>query len=261
MRTSTLLLLIPAAAAFHGAGVSRHPRRLARLAAAADAAPADDDRPHVVVVGAGGAGFGAAEAAAGNGCRVTLLDALPDPTGATPYLSATGKPVEAGVRGFWRDYPNIEACMARTGVDVKDALTDYLPSAFFSPDGLEATAPVFADARPLPSPLGQVLATFDNFKRLPLSDRATMAGLLVAILDLSKDDATFEKYDRMSAGDLFNRCGLSKRLVDDFIRPTLLVGLFKPPEELSAAVAMELLYYYALAHQDSFDVRWMRNGP
>jgi hypothetical protein len=26
--------------------------------------------------------------------------------------------------------------------------------------------------------------------------------------------------------------GLSKRLVDDFIRPTLLVGLFKPPEEV-----------------------------
>ena len=42
---------------------------------------------------------------------------------------------------------------------------------------------------------------------------------------------------------------LSQRLVDDFIRPTLLVGLFKPPEELSAAVAMELLYFYALAHQ------------
>merc|ERR1711991_450618 len=35
-------------------------------------------------------------------------------------------------------------------------------------------------------------------------------------------------------------------------------GLFKPPEELSAAVTMELLYYYALAHQDSFDVRWIK---
>ena len=35
----------------------------------------------------------------------------------------------------------------------------------------------------------------------------------------------------------------------DFLKPTLLVGLFKPPEELSAAVAMELLYFYALAHQ------------
>jgi hypothetical protein len=42
------------------------------------------------------------------------------------------------------------------------------------------------------------------------------------------------------------------------VRPTLLVGLFKAPEELSAAVALELLYYYALAHQTSFDVRWIR---
>jgi len=33
------------------------------------------------------------------------------------------------------------------------------------------------------------------------------------------------------------------------VRPTLLVGLFKAPEELSAAVALELLYFYALAHQ------------
>jgi len=39
-----------------------------------------------------------------------------------------------------------------------------------------------------------------------------------------------------------------------------LVGLFKPPEELSALVVMELLYYYALAHQDSFDVRWIKKG-
>lgn len=62
----------------------------------------------------------------------------------------------------------------------------------------------------------------------------------------------------MTAHELFLRMGLSKRLVDDFIRPTLLVGLFKPPEELSAAVAMELLYFYALAHQDSFDVRWVK---
>merc|ERR1712087_630268 len=31
------------------------------------------------------------------------------------------------------------------------------------------------------------------------------------------------------------------------------------PEELSAAVAMELLYFYALAHQTSFDVRWIKS--
>jgi len=67
-------------------------------------------------------------------------------------------------------------------------------------------------------------------------------------------------YDRMTAHELFLRFGLSERLVNDFLKPTLLVGLFKPPEELSALVVMELLYFYALAHQDSFDVRWIRKG-
>ena len=64
----------------------------------------------------------------------------------------------------------------------------------------------------------------------------------------------------MTMDALLKSCGVSDRLVSDFIKPTLLVGLFKPPEELSAAVACELLYYYALAHQTSFDVRWMRRG-
>merc|ERR1719204_581336 len=64
----------------------------------------------------------------------------------------------------------------------------------------------------------------------------------------------------MTAHELFMRMGISQRFIDDFLKPTLLVGLFKPPEELSAAVAMELLYYYALAHQTSFDVRWLRKG-
>merc|ERR1711924_364304 len=70
----------------------------------------------------------------------------------------------------------------------------------------------------------------------------------------------FDLYDRMTAYELFRRVGVTKRLVDDFLRPTLLVGLFKPPEELSAAVTMELLYFYALAHQTSFDVRWLARG-
>ena len=114
----------------------------------------------------------------------------------------------------------------------------------------------------LPSPLGQVLATFPLFERIPLVDRASMVGLLVATLDClgSQDEKVYEQYDRMSAHDLFVKFGLSERLVADFIKPTLLVGLFKPPEELSALVVMELLYYYALAHQDSFDVRWIKNG-
>ena len=44
------------------------------------------------------------------------------------------------------------------------------------------------------------------------------------MLDFTRDEATFEKYDRMTAHELFLRMGLSKRLVSDFIKPTLLVS-------------------------------------
>ena len=80
------------------------------------------------------------------------------------------------------------------------------------------------------------------------------------MLDYNRNEEIYASYDRMTAHELFLRMGLSKRLVDDFITPTLLVGLFKPPEELSAALVMDLLYFYAFAHQTSFDVRWMRKG-
>ena len=237
----------------------------------------------IAIVGGGWGGWGAAKAIceAKENVEVTLLDALPDPTGATPFLSKSGKPVEAGTRGFWKDYPNINKLCAELGLDESDIFTSFTNSSFYSPDGLEATAPVFSESvipkidspipflnklsgqtfPQLPSPLGQVLATFPLFERIPLQDRASMLGLLVATVDcLGNDVAVQEKYDRMSAQDLFILFGLSERLVEDFIKPTLLVGLFKPPEELSALVVMELLYYYALAHQDSFDVRWIKNG-
>ena len=47
-------------------------------------------KPHVAVIGAGFGGWGAAKALCENGCRVTLIDMLSDPTGATPYLTPTG---------------------------------------------------------------------------------------------------------------------------------------------------------------------------
>ena len=159
----------------------------------------------------------------------------------TPYLSASGKPVEAGTRGFWLDYPNINALCAELGLAQNDVFTPYTNSSFYSPDGLEATAPVFSTATfpslpnlpfldqlsgqaipQLPSPLGQVVATFPLFERIPLEDRASMVGLLLATVDCLGGDAKVqEKYDRMSAHDLFVCFGLSERLVEDFIKPTL----------------------------------------
>jgi uncharacterized protein with NAD-binding domain and iron-sulfur cluster len=221
----------------------------------------DDEEKTIVVVGAGWAGWGAAKALSEANVKVILLDGLSDPTGRTKDVTESGKPFEAGVRGFWKDYPNIYNLVTEyLELREEDVFTEYTRSSFYSPDGLEATAPVFAGADLLlPSPLGQVFATFDNFKRLPIQDRASMIGLLYAVVDLNRNEKVFEKYDRATAHELFAKTGVSKRLVDDFLKPTLLVGLFKPPEELSAAVTMELLYYYALAHQDSFDVRWIKS--
>ncbi|AII49760.1 zeta-carotene desaturase [Synechococcus sp. KORDI-52] len=213
---------------------------------------------HVVVIGAGWAGWGAAKALCEAGVRVTLVDGMSDPTGGTPMRTASGKPFEAGTRGFWRDYPNISALTDELGLT--DVFTDFTTSAFWSPAGLEATAPVFGDGLQLPSPLGQAMATIKNFKRLPVADRLSIAGLLVAMLDLNRNEETFRRYDAIDALTLFRQLGISERMIDEFLRPILLVGLFKPPEALSAAVTMELLYYYALAHQDSFDVRWIRSG-
>jgi len=210
---------------------------------------------HVVVIGAGWAGWGAAKSLCEAGVRVTLVDGISDPTGSTPLMTKSGKPFEAGTRGFWKDYPNINALTE--DLNLGEIYTEFTTSAFWSPDGLEATAPVFGEAPAWPSPLGQMVATFTNFKRLPLHDRLSISGLLYTILDLNRSEDIFNEYDKLSAQDLFVKLGISQRLINDFLRPILLVGLFKPPEELSAAVTMELLYYYALAHQDSFDVRWI----
>jgi uncharacterized protein with NAD-binding domain and iron-sulfur cluster len=223
-----------------------------------DGTVGSDQQPsHVVVVGAGWGGWGAAKALCEAGVRVTLIDGMADPSGREPITTSSGKPFEAGTRGFWKDYPNINALSDELGLGA--IYTEFTSSAFWSPEGLEATAPVFGDAPQLPSPVGQVLATVKNFKRLPVADRLSIAGLLYAMLDLNRSDAVYRNYDAIDALTLFKQLRISDRMIDDFLRPTLLVGLFKPPEELSAAVTMELLYYYALAHQDSFDVRWIRS--
>ena len=215
------------------------------------------DPSHVVVIGAGWAGWGAAKVLCQAGVRVTLIDGMADPTGRQPLTTESGKPFEAGTRGFWKDYPNINRLTTELGLE--PIFTEFTTSAFWSPDGLEATAPVFGDAPLLPSPLGQAFATLNHFQRLPVQDRLSIAGLLYAMLDLNRSEETYRKYDSISALTLFKKIGITDRMITDFLRPILLVGLFKPPEELSAAVTMELLYYYALAHQDSFDVRWIKS--
>jgi hypothetical protein len=50
-----------------------------------------------------------------------------------------------------------------------------------------------------------------------------MLPFLAAFVDFNSSPETFEKYDKMSALELFVKCGVSKAAYEEFLRPTLLV--------------------------------------
>ncbi|KAL3155415.1 hypothetical protein ABBQ38_010971 [Trebouxia sp. C0009 RCD-2024] len=222
---------------------------------------ADTGEPgkRVVIVGGGWAGFGAAKHLASQGYSVTLLDGSPNPGGLSAgWRTEQGRAVEAGVKGFWYQYHNIFALVRELGIPWP--FTDWTTSGFWSPRGLTTEAPVFSRQQQYPTLLGQFVHTFPLFRSIPLADRLTMLPLLYSILDYDRSPASYEQYDKMSAWDLFQRYGVSRRLFEDFLRPLLLVGLFAPAEELSAAVMIGTLYFYALAHQNDFDVCWCKGS-
>ena len=85
-------------------------------------------------------GWGAAKALCEAGVRVTLVDGMADPGGSTPLTTASGNPLRPAPAA-WRDYPNINALTEELGL--RNVFTEFTSSAFWSPQGLEATAPVF----------------------------------------------------------------------------------------------------------------------
>ncbi|MBW4650149.1 MAG: FAD-dependent oxidoreductase [Kastovskya adunca ATA6-11-RM4] len=208
----------------------------------------------VVVVGAGWAGLGATYHLAQQGYDVTLLEAGPYPGGLVAGWKTTeGRSVEGGIHGFWYPYSNIFSLVRELGLQ---PFTPFTRSAQYSPAGLEVESPIFQDEPQLPTPLGTFLYT--RFKRLPLIDRLSALPLLYAIADFDNSDEAWRRYDKVTARELFKQFGVSARLYKDSFEPMLLVGLFAPGEQCSAAAALGMLYYFILAHQPNFDVVWCR---
>lgn len=208
----------------------------------------------VVVVGAGWAGLGATYHLAKQGYDVTLLEAGSYPGGLVAgWKTAAGRSVEAGIHGFWYPYRNIFSLINELGIN---PFTTWTRSSQYSPAGLEVESPIFQDLPRLPTPLGTFLYT--QFKRLPLIDRLSALPLLYAVVDFDNSDEAWRRYDFVTARELFKDFGVSARLYRESFEPMLLVGLFAPGEQCSAAAALGMLYYFILAHQPDFDVVWCR---
>ncbi|MBV6624196.1 MAG: FAD-dependent oxidoreductase [Rivularia sp. (in: Bacteria)] len=208
----------------------------------------------VVVVGAGWAGLGATHHLAKQGYDVTLLEAGSYPGGLVAgWKTEKGKSVEAGIHGFWYPYRNIFALINELNIN---PFTTWTRSSQYSPAGLEVESPIFQDLPRLPTPLGTFIYT--QFQRLPLVDRLSALPLLYALIDFDNSDAAWRRYDYVTARELFKQFGVSARLYHESFEPMLLVGLFAPGEQCSAAATLGMLYYFILAHQPDFDVVWCR---
>lgn len=188
-----------------------------------------------------------------------LLDAAPNPGGLSTVLrTPQGRVFEPGIKGFWYQYKNIDE-LVKT-LEVREPFTPWCRSSYWSPQGLQVQSPVFQDLPRLPTPLGSLLYTSPYFTSLPLLDRLSATSLILPLLEHDRDADTYAYYDKMSAYELFRQYGVSQRLYREFLEPMLLVTLFVPPEKLSAAAALGALYYFVLAHQPDFDVRWCRGA-
>ncbi|KAL1496256.1 hypothetical protein AB1Y20_016219 [Prymnesium parvum] len=226
----------------------------------------------VVIVGGGWAGYSAAESlSASADCHVTLLDASARSAGglAGGWRTAGGRPVEAGLHGFWREYRNTFALLRSIGLPFEQIFTPYTPSVLVAKTGRVATAPVLAvEARSpaaawLPAPLETaLLAQFASSSRLSLADRASAIGLLGCWADFGQEDpASWARYDNITAEELFKRFGgVTDALYTDMVEPLLHVLPMGPGYDISAAAALSCFHVFALQSRGAFDVRWCRGS-
>ncbi|KAK9788284.1 hypothetical protein WJX73_005739 [Symbiochloris irregularis] len=232
-------------------GASRPPAIVAR---SQDHKNFGETAKKVVVIGAGWAGLGAAWHLAKQGYAVDVLEAAGQPGGLVAgWKTKQGRSAEVGIHGYWSAYYNIFSLCDELGLD---PFTDWVPSHQYSNMGLEVVAPIFRDMPRLPTPLGHF--AYCDFRRIPLADRLSALPLMPAVADFDNSDESWRRYDSMSALELFRRSGVTQRLFKDAFQPMLLVGLFAPGEQCSAAATLGMLKFFLLNHQQDFDVKWCR---
>ncbi|KAL9244834.1 hypothetical protein vseg_018555 [Gypsophila vaccaria] len=208
-----------------------------------------ESKKKVLVVGSGWAGLGAAHHLTKEGFDVTVLE------GGIESGFSSYSPDEVGIQGFWYPYRNIFSLVDELGIK---PFTSWMKSAQYSEEGLEVEFPVFQDVPQLPTPLAPLTQT--QFARLPMLDVLTAIPLMAAVIDFDNTDLAWQKYDPITARELFRQFGCSERLYRNVIDPLLEVRLYAPAEQLSAAATLAVLSYYVAAQQKNFDMVMCRGS-
>lgn len=252
---SSIISIGPRSSKDHGIGI---PLSLS----AADGAIQSKEK--VVIIGGGWGGLSTAYELSKRSDRydVTLVDMSPRVGGLVRdgFRSMTGeRKAEAGQHGFWDQYYNIFRLLDEDLGIIDDALTGYAEQGQYSPNGLEAVWPVYRQQVPqLPTGLAQ--AVYTRFEKLPIIDRVSAFPLVLAFSEFDDSLEAWERYDNVSFRDLCIRLGVSKRCYQEAFEPMILTGLFAPGAECSAAAALGMAYFFVMANQNAFDVRWCKGN-
>lgn len=211
-------------------------------------------RADVAVIGGGIAGIAAATLLSERGVHVTLVESEPHlggRAGAWPDTLADGTPfaMERGFHAFFRQYYNLRALLRR----IDPTLARLVPVddyPLLGPDGLKES---FADLPRLP--ILNLISLVRRSSTMTLRDALRVDDTLGRAMLAYDPDATYRKYDDLTAQQFLDRLGFPPRarqmLFDVFAH-----SFFNPEDEFSAAELMMMFHFYFLGNPEGivFDV-------
>ena len=230
---------------FHRTQVNKpDPKRPRKLAA----------RHEVLVAGGGLAGVAAALILAERGASVTLLEAAAQLGGRVSawednYKDGQRFAMERGFHAFFRQYYNLRALLRRIDPDL-NRLTPVTDYPLLGPDGLVES---FAGLPKIP--VVNLISLIRRSSTMSLRDALRVDNTLGQAMMAYDPDATYAKYDHLSAREFLDRLGFPPRarqmLFDVFAH-----SFFNPEEQFSAAELLMMFHFYFLGNPEGivFDV-------
>jgi len=211
--------------------------------------------PHEVLVAGGGlAGVAAALVLAERGARVTLLEPAAQLGGRVSAWEDTLQDgqrfaMERGFHAFFRQYYNLRALLRRIDPELRrlSPVTDY---PLLGPEGLVES---FAG---LPKvPILNLISLIRRSSTMSLRDALRVDNTLGQAMMAYDPEATYAKYDHISAREFLDRLGFPPRarqmLFDVFAH-----SFFNPEEQFSAAELLMMFHFYFIGNPEGivFDV-------